>query len=419
MKRIYLIIIIVISLGIVILYIATRENSTQTLSNLTIINLEKDYPKKEIPLQEIANISYIPLETKDTALLDDNSVIISSHEPIITANTDNGSIFVFNEQGKWISSFNHTGKGPEEYISFSDLYLTPTKKEIVVIEDSQNSNCNHFIYDLYGNFKQKIKRPKLGAIYSFLPLDEQHLLVLDYTKFPATTLLKENKISLDANRIDSCNQTPYYLLNAQTFEVIDSLPIQLPFRLNSFFILNAPNSALKFLFFNQNPFIFDGNDAWCNDIASDTIYTFNPRKGLQAKIVKEPTYTDLHPRTILITDAISNQYLLFHKLILKSNFDFKEIFGINEFPMENILLNRETGEITQVKLINRDWKNQFQDKVILRDIKNFQEKNLAFLLPIPSLKDALEQGELDGELKKLAEQANEEDNPILMKISLK
>ena len=40
-------------------------NQKPQTGNLPVIDLSKNYPKKEIRLQDIADIEYVPLETKD------------------------------------------------------------------------------------------------------------------------------------------------------------------------------------------------------------------------------------------------------------------------------------------------------------------------------------------------------------------
>ena len=48
-------------------------DANQKLSALPLIDMNADYPEKEICLQDVAEVSYIPLETTDEILLDEGT----------------------------------------------------------------------------------------------------------------------------------------------------------------------------------------------------------------------------------------------------------------------------------------------------------------------------------------------------------
>lgn len=98
---------------------ATQSNKLVTI-DLCKIDLQEESSPKEIPIQEIADVEYIPMETRSDVLLDGGGLhqVFMSDSLIVTANSD-GSIFVFNRQGKNLHVFNHVGRGAEEYQSIN------------------------------------------------------------------------------------------------------------------------------------------------------------------------------------------------------------------------------------------------------------------------------------------------------------
>ena len=58
-----------VSLALCLAFGASAQ-SKQSASQLPVIDITKDYPKKKLILQEIATTEYIPLETSDKVLLD-------------------------------------------------------------------------------------------------------------------------------------------------------------------------------------------------------------------------------------------------------------------------------------------------------------------------------------------------------------
>ncbi len=72
-------------------------------AGLPTIDLTKSYPKKEIVLQDIAEVEYIPLETRDDVLIDHLFTTgYASKDTIMIANKKKGDVFIFNGQGKFL-----------------------------------------------------------------------------------------------------------------------------------------------------------------------------------------------------------------------------------------------------------------------------------------------------------------------------
>ncbi len=103
-------------------------------AGLPTIDLTKSYPKKEIILQDIADVEYIPLETTDSALIGRNYYVVPAGKDKILVYDDgrsSGDILLFDTQGKFITKFNHKGQQTgQEYIHISEVLVDSKNQEV-------------------------------------------------------------------------------------------------------------------------------------------------------------------------------------------------------------------------------------------------------------------------------------------------
>ena len=97
-------------------------------------DVTKEYPTKEIYIQDIADVDYIPLETNDSMLWLGRDIAFFDDDHIIAANPRTG-VLIHNREGEALHSFHHLGGGPEEY---RGLYFADYDKK----EDDWTVNLN-------------------------------------------------------------------------------------------------------------------------------------------------------------------------------------------------------------------------------------------------------------------------------------
>ena len=134
-----------------------------------VINLAKDISEspKEIMLNELASdIRYVPLETTDDCLMNNEFYIMQyTGEDIITS-----GIFHFDKNGKFLNKIGSKGQGPEEYLqglfAFGDW-----KNKLLYVQNWTTLTC----YGFDGTFVRSVPTPQLnmGAAGLF---DENHIL---------------------------------------------------------------------------------------------------------------------------------------------------------------------------------------------------------------------------------------------------
>ena len=137
--------------------------------NPVVINLAKAISEspKEIMLNELASdIRYVPLETTDDCLMNNEFYIMQyTGEDIITS-----GIFHFDKNGKFLNKIGSKGQGPEEYLqglfAFGDW-----KNKLLYVQNWTTLTC----YGFDGTFVRSVPTPQLnmGAAGLF---DENHIL---------------------------------------------------------------------------------------------------------------------------------------------------------------------------------------------------------------------------------------------------
>ncbi|MEG1008138.1 MAG: 6-bladed beta-propeller, partial [Bacteroides sp.] len=86
---------------------------------LPILDLQKEYPKKDIILQDFAEVEYIAFETNDSVLLSDYTMHLI--DDVIITHDESENILFFDKEGKFLHSFNRIGGSGEEYGQYLDV----------------------------------------------------------------------------------------------------------------------------------------------------------------------------------------------------------------------------------------------------------------------------------------------------------
>ncbi len=112
----------------------------------------------------------IVLETTDDCLIGEASKIAFSNDTIIIADEQTNSVFIFDGNGKFITKIHRVGRGPEEYIELTDVFVCD--HHILVLDYEQSKVCCY-------NFKGK-------CLYHFDCKDGEYIAEHDGRIFIAT-----------------------------------------------------------------------------------------------------------------------------------------------------------------------------------------------------------------------------------------
>ena len=373
------------------------DNGRQGSGALAEIDISQTYPERELYVQDIADVEYIPLETNDNTLIGASRIVYVSDNYIIVINVGDGDIFVFDGKGKSKFSFNHKGQSGTEYISVNAIAFDEKAKEIF-ISDRYSAIPKFLVYAEDGTFKRSLPMPpdfSPGDIYNF---DDVALLVYDVFG------LMENKYS----------NKPYLLISKNDGRIVDTLDIDLPERVSNRFAVpvevdgQMATMSVRLSITNNRSY---GKNFLIADWSSDTIYRLTPKKELQPVIVRTPPVQKSDPKTVISNGLITNKYIFLTKAV----FDIESAKKSRSFPVINLAYNFETGQLSEYRLINKDYEGEY---FVFTEAVT-PENTGVYKLDVPKLFEADEAGKIKGTLKQLLQTLDEEDNPVIVKVKFK
>ena len=251
------------------------------------IDMNQTYPEKNINLQKVADVKYIPLETTDEVLF--NGIVTNlSAEGIAGFNKKEGDILVFDGTGKAIASFNHTGQGPNEYNKIYHLDVDWKQKEVYVQD----------------NFRQKIR------IYG---LDGRHLRTIDLQE----TMQEGDLYSFSDMHLiyyakpKSKPVTPYEPVTLLSKK--DASKVTLPFTKTDDNLVKAtggPFGDMKMSAKNVNLLCKKGDEVYVNEVTADVIYRVESNHALTPVVERTPSYQDASGQDffLMLTGANARYY---------------------------------------------------------------------------------------------------------------
>jgi hypothetical protein len=228
--------------------------------------------------------------------------------------------------------------------------------------------------------------------------------------FDDATLFVYDDYGLNQNRYSN---KPYLLISKKDGNVVDSLNIHLPVRVpNRVFhevIVDGQTYTQPITLSMSNNRSY-GKNFLITDWSSDTIYRLSPQKELQPVIVRKPSVQKTEPKMVVTNNLITDKFIFFTKTVL----DFEFVKKTMQFPpIMNMMYDFETGQINEYKLINKDFESSNIDFVSTITTENTGVYKLDFA----ELFEEGKAGKIKGELKQFLKSLNEEDNPILVKIT--
>jgi len=365
-------------LGIILLLMAGCGGSKQSTDGLVSVDVTKSYPKKELILQDLFDVEYIPLETTDDFLT--QGVVKSiGNEILLVVNWDNdGDIFVYDKAGKGIRKINRKGQGPEEYTNFLNIVLDEQNGEIFVVAYLERKII---VYDLYGNFKRTFKNVDTGYYQSVFNYDRNNLICYKFA---------------------TANEQPCHLIVSKQDGSI-TREIHVPFKgIKTPFVRKGEYSA-SFQYHQTLPY---NNHFVLVEISSDTIYSYLPNGTISPIIVRNPSIHSMDPEVFLLPYVFTDRYYFMQAL--KKEFDFETMKG-NTYTV--LAYDKQENVIFDYDLYNDDFSSKrigFNSTPINHEIATWQS------LQAYQLVEAYKKGDLKGKLKEIAATLDEDDNPVLM-----
>ena len=139
----------------------------------------KNMPEGDLRMSDlIESIEYIPLETTDESILDDNLVYDLNDNHVVAGYYNGEAVCLFNHKGKFVRTIGQKGAGPEEYLYISQLFIDPNNRYIIVIDGLKKIYYNmegKFLYSSPLSVDNRDRKNELFFREQFLRVAESYL----------------------------------------------------------------------------------------------------------------------------------------------------------------------------------------------------------------------------------------------------
>ena len=360
------------------------------------VDVSKNYPKKELTLQDLFDIEYVPLETTDEMLTEGHIQYIGDNYMIFkNLGRMAGEIFIFDRQGKAVRKINRLGQSGEEYLNILGVDYDEQADELFV---NSHYSDKVFVYDSEGNYKRSFDYLD-GTLYAPIKiLDEERLIAYDdyfeYDKVPE-------------------KRDCYLILSREDGRLLEKIHIPYEEKKSLMILRRDLNGKLTGNWGIRNTLMPPYQDGWLLiEPSADTIYTYSFAQGLKPLIVRTPPVNEMDPEVFLFPTIFTDRYVFMQAVERSFN------FGVDkDVPRTNLIYDKTEQTAYEGEVINRDFEGMpvnlwFAHRVIME----FNDDDIAFAtrLEAPDLVDALNDGKLRGPLKEIASRLDEEDNPVIL-----
>ena len=364
---------------------------------LVTLDITKDYPEKKIVLQDLADVKYIPLETKKNALLTNSTAMLGYvSDSLIVAFTLEKEIVLFNGDGSVRSSFSHAGQGSKEYQNIIGMAVDPKAQEIFIVDYLLKYRMQ--VYSFTGQYKRTLPIPFKMILGSILDFSADYLLACDR--------------DVDQKGISN-RAKPYMLLSKKTGEIVKELDIHFTKRMSNRMSKPFGENQTISAALGYDPIVRCEDSYVIGDLSADIIYTYTPQGVLSPMLVRTPPVLSMETPKVLLPDYRAGSYFFFY--LVDFEFDFETRTG---FPDKYMVYDYAAGKTYVCKLVNRDCEEQ---EIQLGDggVTNKAWNTACYTIPSSMLIEQSEAGKVHGLLKEIAAGRTDDDNPVLVIVRFK
>ena len=146
---------------------------------IELFNNKNDYKLEPIKMSEfVDSVKFIILEETKESLIKYPNKIFFTQEQVIVVDSDLGTIFFFDRNGKYIKKISKRGQGPGEYLTMSSCMFDEQKQQLIVYDNRVNKML---FYDLSGNLIREIPKFCEGTlIRDIVNLNNGNFLCYEY-----------------------------------------------------------------------------------------------------------------------------------------------------------------------------------------------------------------------------------------------
>ena len=358
------------------------------IPEIPVLDVTKSYLSKNIILQDIADVEYIALETKEGFMISYLPIQYMDEEIFITNNRE--EIMIFDRKtGKALHSFNRYGRGPGEYTGLHSIAVDKEKNEMFTTTNTLSSDIHPInVYNFQGKHLRTIGFRNIGFPQFFHSYNNEYLF------------------SYNSNIEES---SPYRLLS-KTDTTFTYLPIAFTGR-DKMSVTKEDNGGFVTYGSNEGAVLKTSDGYIFSEAGLDTIYQWNNRLGtLTPILVRTPSFKSMKIPIGAFISGQSSGYLFLNTIERKFDFETHEGFKTVE-----LIYDKKSGQFYECTIMNRD----FVDGKEVDISSPISAGQFAVSLQALELVELYKNGKLQGKLEEIASKLIEDDNPVLMVVTFR
>jgi len=363
----------------------------ESQEELPFIDVSKEYPEKEIDLTDIADVTYVYLNSKSDDYLFKGSIDYVTQNRIVVIDRSSHSLLFFSKDGNPQSRFNRRGQGPEEYTDAASVMYDESRDDVFVSPDFSD---HIMVYSSSGEFKRKINLPQININGQMALFDDQSIMVYDNTKLWQTIV--QNNSGEEITFTEQVGDSSFFLISKTDGTVLEY--IQLPNKNIDLSYRDLGGAFIGQISYGRVRKCPDG--LFLYNPEADTVFLYSKNKSLTPYMHKKPLLSDMNPMTVMdiCMDGGRFQFLSVYPY-LKT--------GSSPSP-KYYMRDKETGEIFRQKITLPEYRGK--DFYINPRLSNYYENKYHFELDFTELEEAYHENRLRGRLKELVASLMKEED---------
>ena len=264
-------------------FMSCCSSNKQEKDSLAFVDVRKIYPEKEILLTDIANVTYLYLNSDDDDYLYKGRIFCITANTIVIEDEVSGSILFFSKDGLPKSRFNRKGQGPGEYLGARQVIYDEKSDDVFVLS---YGIANYFlVYSSSGEYKRKITLPEGTNVQSFHSFDDVSLFVFD------GSYERRKFIPLDNDSQTDFFDSHFIRIDKTDGKVLDYVELPTNNTVLKDKATGTPFATRRLIKCKDGVLL-------CNP-ETDTVFLYSKDKTLTPVIHKTPSVSSLNPMVVL------------------------------------------------------------------------------------------------------------------------
>ena len=376
----------------------TREKE---ISGPVLFDATRDYPEKPLWLDEVADITYVPLSSETDSALFRGTLAHVSERTVTIHDFPRGIFYLFDRSGRYLSSFNHKGQGPEDYNFLVTAFVDEARGELFAIEKNRIQ-----VYDLKGDYRRTLRLPDGAWVYEAADGGDGSILLVDNQE--RASILYAGMVDENAEAYEQ----PFVRISKADGGLVSYITLPKNFLVDLSADFQTAGISLKV--FGPNHRLVSHRDGFLlTNQETDTIFLY-AHDQLKPMMIHTPPISEQGEKSYLNGYVEAGDYLFFEKVIVKAVENRRP-----PVPSVYYLYDKRDGQFYEQAVSMRDFEGKRID-LTPQIIRPSRDARLGcLLLTVDELQTANADGKLSGELKRIVDEMPEDSNDLLMLMRFK